>query len=219
MARITQLAPSSFRRNSSPKASHSSTETTEVARRSAPSNRSELELSISQIKVHLPNSKFVFADVNFENALRRPGVLTRRLSENAKANATFKGDRDDCKSDTEQNNGPERNKHCRSGNPCRGPWLDAKLRAGGDDLSDRLQDLEDAARPDETGAALVFPDAGGKRQPRLRRAGCGVARRHVPQRRAPLGRVDEAVPGDHPVPGTLGGALDGDGRSAGAGRG
>src|SRR6267154_6711833 len=101
MARITQLAPSSFRRNSSPKASHSSTETTEVARRSAPSNRSELELSISQIKVHLPDLKSVLADVNFENALRRPRALTRRLSENAKANATFKGDGNVCKSNTE----------------------------------------------------------------------------------------------------------------------
>ena len=37
--------------------------------------------------------------------------------------------------------------------------------------------------------------------------------------RAALGRVDEAVFGDHPVPGNLGGAFDGDGRSAGARRG
>ena len=57
-----------------------------------------------------------------------------------------------------------------------------------------------------------FSDAGRKGQPRLRRARCRPARRHVPQRRAALGRMDEAVPGDHPVPGNLGRALHGHGR-------
>ena len=107
----------------------------------------------------------------------------------------------------------------RSRKPRRRSRLDAELRPGGDDLPDRLQDLEGAARSDEAGAALLLPDAGRKGQPRLRRARRGAARRHVPQCRAALGRVDEAVPGDHPVPGNLGGALDGDGRPAGAGRG
>ena len=46
--------------------------------------------------------------------------------------------------------------------------------------------------------------------------GCGVGCRHVPQRRAAMGGMDEAVPGDHPVSGNLGGAFNGYGRSAGA---
>ena len=96
--------------------------------------------------------------------------------------------------------------------PRRRSRLDAELRPGSDDLPDRLQDQEGAARPDEAGPAVLLPDAGRKGQPRLRRARRGTARRHVPQRRAALGRVDEAVPGDHPVPGDLGRALDGDGR-------
>ena len=68
------------------------------------------------------------------------------------------------------------------------------------------------ARSDEASAALLLPDAGREGQPRLRRARCGVARRHVPQRGAALDRMDEAVPGDHPVPGNFSGALDGHGR-------
>ena len=103
--------------------------------------------------------------------------------------------------------------------PRRRSRLDAELRPGSDDLPDRLQDQEGAARPDEAGPAVLLPDAGGKGQPRLRRARCGAARRHVPQRRAALGRVDEAVPGDHPVPGDLGRPLDGDGRPPRARRG
>ena len=100
----------------------------------------------------------------------------------------------------------------RGGQEDRGSRLEPHLRPGGDDLPDRLQDREGAARPDEAGPAVLLPDAGREGQPRLRRARRGAARRHVPQRRAALGRVDEAVPGDHPVPGNLGRALDGDGR-------
>ena len=48
--------------------------------------------------------------------------------------------------------------------------LDAELRSGGDDLPDRLQDLEASARSDETGAAFLLSHAGRKGQSRLRRA-------------------------------------------------
>ena len=79
--------------------------------------------------------------------------------------------------------------------------LESFLCAGSDDLSVRLQDHQGSARPDEASAAVLFLDAGGKGQPRLWRAGCSAARRHVPQRRTALGRMDEAVSGDHPVSG------------------
>ena len=69
---------SSFRRNSSPKASRSSTEATEVARRSAPSSRLELEIVISQIKVHLPDIKVCFRRREFRELKETKG-LTQRL--------------------------------------------------------------------------------------------------------------------------------------------
>ena len=96
---------------------------------------------------------------------------------------------------------------------------DAELRSGSDDLPDGLQDQEGTARPDEAGAAVLLPDAGRKGQPRLRRARRRTSRRHVPQRPAPLGRVDEVVPGDHSLPRDFRCTLHGDGRAAGSGRG
>src|SRR5258708_3390033 len=93
----------------------------------------------------------------FENDPRKTPRLMQRS----------KGGKNVRKSDPEYDYGPEGHKHCRSGKPRRGSWLDAKLRAGGNDLSDRLQDLEDSARSDEAGAPLLFPDAGRKGQPRL----------------------------------------------------
>ena len=135
-----------------------------------------------------------------ENAIRIDGTEARWPK---RTNVTG-GESNDRKSDAQQDYRAERHQHRRSGQSRRRSGLDAELRSGGDDLPDRLQDLEGSSRSDETGAAFLFPDAGRKGQSRLRRARCGVARRHVPQCGAALDRVDEAVPGDHSVPGNLG---------------
>ena len=121
--------------------------------------------------------------------------------------------------DAEQDNVAARHIGRRSDQEDRRSRMESELRPGGDDLPHRLQDHQGAARPDEAGAALLLPDAGREGQSRLWRARRGAARRHVPQCRAALGRVDEALPRHHPVPGDFGGAVDGDGGAARARRG
>src|SRR5580700_7929307 len=106
--------------------------------------------------------------------LKRPRVLNPRTEARVLTpKRRAKEKRNDCKSDTEQDYFTERHHHCRSGKPRCRSRLDAKLRPGSHDLPHRLQDLEDAARSDETGPAVVFPDAGREGQSRLWRVGRG----------------------------------------------
>src|SRR5271167_4411169 len=99
MAGILPWGSLSFRRNSSPKASLSSTEPVEVRRRSRPSNRDESEFEFRKSK-YIYRNQSLFSRTSISKMRSEDGgdprTKMRKLT-----NVTVKGEGNDGKSDTE----------------------------------------------------------------------------------------------------------------------